>query len=42
LGREFFYDFMERFVVLESEDEDSSKVCFGIIQGFCLLFQLDG
>jgi hypothetical protein len=40
LGCEFFNDFMEGFIVLESQYEGSSDVCFGIIQGFCLLLQL--
>lgn len=36
LGCEFLYDIMECFVVVESEDEDSSEVGFGIVQGCCL------
>ena len=28
---------METFVMVKSEDEDSAKLSFGVVQGLCLL-----
>ena len=40
LGCEFFYDFVESFVMVESEYEDSSELGFSVIQGFLPLLCL--